>query len=84
VVAASSDDGGETFALFATVVPAESVPDGSIMIIPLTPPSEEDILNFIYLAREKSMFVKLHETPRERNTYGHVMSYSTSRIRSAG
>jgi hypothetical protein len=54
----------------------ESVPDGSIIIIPLTPPSEDDILNFTYLAREKSMFVKLHETLRERNTYGHIMSYS--------
>jgi hypothetical protein len=61
----STYDEGEMYALFAAMIPAEGVPDGSIMIIPLSSPSEEDSLDFTFLASRKSMFVKIHDVPRE-------------------
>ena len=80
VTSTSTDDEGETYALFASVIPAEDVPDGSIMIVPLTPPAEEDVLDFTFLSSGKSLFVKIHEVPRGRNTYGHVASYSAGTV----
>ena len=80
VTSTSTDDEGETNALFASVIPAEDVPDGSIMIVPLTPPAEEDVLDFTFLSSGKSLFVKIHEVPRGRNTYGHVASYSAGTV----
>jgi hypothetical protein len=59
VTSTSTDDEGETYALFASVIPAEDVPDGSIMIVPLTPPAEEDVLDFTFLSSGKSLFVKI-------------------------
>ena len=72
----STDDEGESYALFAAKCSADAVPDGSIVIVPLTPPTEDDVLDFTFLARGGAMFVKLHEIPQARNTYGHVASYS--------
>jgi hypothetical protein len=80
ISSASTDDEGEMYALFAAMIPAEGVPDGSIMIIPLSPPSEEDTLDFTFLAGRKSMFVKIHEVPRESNTCGHIASYSVGTV----
>ena len=80
VASTSSDDEGELFALFASMSPAESVPDGSIMIIPLTLAEEEEALDFTFLARGKSLLVKIQEVPRGRNTYGRVVSYSAGTV----
>jgi hypothetical protein len=77
VTSTSTDDEGETYALFASVIPAEDV---SIMIVPLKPPAEEDVLDFTFLSSGKSLFVKIHEVPRGRNTYGHVASYSAGTV----
>ena len=72
----STNDEGETNALFAVKCRGNAVPDGSIIIVPLTPPIESDVLDFTFMGNGGAMFIKLHETPRERNTYGHVASYS--------
>jgi hypothetical protein len=62
------------------MIPAEDVPDGSIMVVPLSSPMEVDALDITFLARGKSMFVKIHEAPRGKNTYGHVASYSVGTV----
>lgn len=76
----STDDEGEAYALFAAKCRANAVPDGSIVIVPLTPPTESDVLDFTFMASGGAMFIKLHETPRVRNTYGHVASYSVGLV----
>jgi hypothetical protein len=76
ITSTSTDDSGEMFALFAEKVLAENVPSGAVMVIPLTAPTDDDLLDFTFLAKGRSMFVKIHEVPRARNTYGHVASYS--------
>ena len=80
VASTSTDDDGETYALFASMTSAEDVPDGSIMIVPLIPPMVTDVLDFTFLASGKSLFVKIHEVPRGRNTCGHVVSYSAGTV----
>ena len=72
----ATNDEEETYVLFAAKCRGNAVPDGSIIIVSLTPPIESDVLNFTFMASGGAMFIKLHETPRERNTYGHVASYS--------
>ena len=76
VESASTDDEGEFYALLAMMAPAETVPDGSIIIVPLDPPAQDEALDFTFVSGRKSMFVKVHDKPQTRNTYGHVASYS--------
>ena len=77
VVAASTDDLGEFYAMaMAVSVPAAMVADSSIIVVPLSPPGDGEIIDFTYLAGGKSMFVKVHDTPQPRMTYGHIASYS--------
>ena len=74
VESVSTDDEGEFYALLAMMAPAETVPDGYIIIVPLDPPLQDEALNII--SGRKSMFVKVHDKLQTRNTYGHVASNS--------
>jgi hypothetical protein len=71
VCAGSSDEGGEYFAMsLVASMPAASVPDGSVIILPLTAPSDGERTVFSYLASSKLMFIKIHVRPQPLFTYG--------------
>jgi hypothetical protein len=70
-----SDEAGEAFLIFAEVLAAAAVPSDSIVVMPLTPPEGEEVLDFSFLARGKAMFVQLHEKPKQFMTYGHGLGY---------
>lgn len=69
VVAASTDDLGEFYAMaMAVSVPAAMVADSSIIIVPLSSPGDGEIIDFTYLAGGKLMIVKVHDTPQPMMT----------------
>ena len=77
VVSSSTDDDGEYYAMaMAQVLPAEQLPAESIIVIPLTTPRVDEALDFTFMAAAECMFVKIHETPQARRTYGHCAAYS--------
>ena len=77
VVSSSTDDDGEYYAMaMAQVVPAEQLPADSIIVVPLTTPRVDEALDFTFMAAAECMFVKIHETPQTRRTYGHCAAYS--------
>jgi hypothetical protein len=57
-------------------MPAASVPDGSVIVLPLTAPSDEECTDFTYLASSKLMFIKIHVRPQPLFTYRQCMAYS--------
>ena len=59
------------------MLPAAEVESGSVVVVPLAPPADNEALDFTFVARTKAMFITIFETPQSRNTYGHVASYST-------
>jgi hypothetical protein len=78
----STDNNGEMYVLFPEYFAVEAVPSGAMMVVPLSSPTEDDVLDFSFLARSGSIFVYIHEVPRARNTFGHVVSYSAALRRS--
>ena len=81
VVTTSTDELGEFYAkAMAVSVTATLVVDSSIIIVPLSPPGDNEQIDFTFLAGSKLMFVKLHDTPQPRMTYGHVASYSAGTV----
>jgi hypothetical protein len=72
VTQSTSDEEGEIYMLFAEVIAAAAVPNESIVVISLTTPGNDEVMNFLYLARSQVMFVQLHEFM----TYGHCLGYS--------
>jgi hypothetical protein len=77
VVPGSSDEDGEYLAMSLVVSkPAADVPEGSIVILPLTPPSEGEVTDFSYLAASKHMFLKIRKRPQPLFTYGQCVAYS--------
>lgn len=77
VVATSTDDAGEYYAMaMASVVPADSVQEGAIIIVPLTVPRPDEVLDFTFVAAADCMYVQLHAVPQLRRTYGHCAAYS--------
>jgi hypothetical protein len=72
----STDNNGEMYVLFPEYFAAEAVLSGAMMVVTLSSPTEDDVLDFSFLARSGSIFVYIHEVPRARNTFGHVVSYS--------
>jgi hypothetical protein len=77
VTATSTDNKGEFYNLLAMVVRGEDVQTGSVIVVPLDPPADHEALDFTFVARSKAMFIMVFETPQARNTYGHVVAYST-------
>jgi hypothetical protein len=74
VVQGSSDEGGEYFAMSLVESKlAAAVPDGSIIILPLTPPTDGQVIDFTYLAASKHM---IHVLPQPLFTYGQCTAYS--------
>jgi hypothetical protein len=71
VTQSASDKEGEIYMLFAEVVAAAAVPNESIVVIPLTTPGNDEVMNFSYLVRSQVMFVQLHEKLQQFMTYGH-------------
>ena len=80
VTQSASDEEGEIYMLFAEVVAAAAVPNESIVVIPLTTPGNDEVMNFSYLARSQMMFVQLHEKPQQFMTYGHCLGYSAGTV----
>ena len=77
VRATSTDDAGEYFAMaMASVVRAEDVKESEIIIIPLTNPRFDEVLDFTFIASADCMYVQLHAVPQLRCTYGHCAAYS--------
>jgi hypothetical protein len=77
VAPTSTDDAGEYYAMaMAQVLQADQVPVDSIMVVPLTPPRADEVLDFSFVAASECMYVQLHEQPQFRRTYGHCMAYS--------
>lgn len=67
VVATSTDDAGEYYAMaMAAVTPAMTILEGAIMIIPLTTPRVDEPLDFTFVAAADCMYVELHGVPQAR------------------
>lgn len=77
VVSTTSNDAGEYWAMqLVASIPADAVPEGSIIILPLTDPFEGEPLDFTYLASSKHMFLRILAKPQPRLTYGLCVTYS--------
>jgi hypothetical protein len=75
------DEEGEVYMLLAEVVGAAAVPQKeSIVVISLTTPEDEGVMDSSYLARSQVMFVQLHEKPQQFMTYGHYLGYSAGTV----
>ena len=81
VVDASSDEVGEFYAMaMIQAVPAAQVPENAVIVIPLTPPEEGQVLDMTYVAASSLMFLHVHEKPQARMTYAHCAAYSTGTV----
>ena len=81
VVDASSDEVGEFYAMaMIQAVPAAQVPENAVIVIPLTPPEEGQVLDMTYVAASSLMFLHVHEKPQARMTYAHCAAYSTGNL----
>jgi hypothetical protein len=69
IVAGATDEGGEylSTSLVESML-AANVPDGSIVILPLTPPT--------FQLPSKHMFIRIHIRPQLMHTYGQCNAYS--------
>jgi hypothetical protein len=77
VIAGSTDEGGEYLSMsLVESVSADRVPHGSIIILPLTPPTDGQTMDFTYLAASKHMFIEVHYRPQPMYTYGQCVAYS--------
>jgi hypothetical protein len=73
----STDDAGEYYSMaMASVVPAAAVKESAIIVIPLTAPRADEVLNFTFIAAADCMYFQLHQVPQLRCTYGHCAAYS--------
>ena len=81
VVTTSTDELGEFYTMAISVsVTAALVVNSSIIIVPLSPPGDNEQIDFTFSAGSKSMSVKVHDTPQPSMTYGHVASYSAGTV----
>jgi hypothetical protein len=77
VVATSTDDAGEYYAMaMAAVVPTAELLEGAIIVIPLTSPRADEALDFTFVAGADCMYFQVHGVPQSRCTYGHCAAYS--------
>ena len=78
-VADTSTDELEEFYAMAMIqtVPAAQVLENAVIVIPLTPPQEDQVLDMTYVAASSLMFLHVHEKPQVRMTYAHCAAYST-------
>jgi hypothetical protein len=77
VVAGSIDEEGEYLSMsLVESMLAVNVPDGSIIILPLTPPTVGEVMNSTYVAASKHMFIRIHIRTQSMYTYGQCMTYS--------
>jgi hypothetical protein len=75
VVATSTEEDGESYAMaMAHVVAADMVPQDAIIVVPLTQPAPDEVLDSTFVSRATSIFLQLqlHERPQPMRTYGHV------------
>jgi hypothetical protein len=73
----SSDEAGEYFAMaIAVKVQAAQVPNGSLVIVPLAPPTRGSEADMSYLASVPIMFLKLDGLPQPISTYGQCFALS--------
>lgn len=66
VTSTATDEDGGFFGLLATMQAAEAVTAGSVIVVPLAPPVDDEALYFTYVARAKAMIVTVLETPQYR------------------
>jgi hypothetical protein len=77
VIAGSTDEGGEYLSMsLVESASADRVPQGSIIILRLTPPTDGQTMDFTYLAASKHMFIKVNYRPQPKYTYGQCVAYS--------
>ena len=77
VVQCATDDAGKYLAIaMVDSMLATAVPEGAIIVLPLTNLVEGNPMDFTYLAASQMMFVRLNFRPQPRLTYGHCMAYS--------
>jgi hypothetical protein len=70
VTSTSSEEAGEYYAMaMAHVVAADMVQAYAIIVVPLTQPAADEILDFTFVAAAKAMFVQLHERLQPMRTY---------------
>jgi hypothetical protein len=60
----------------AHVVAADMVPQDAIIVVPVTQPAPDEVLDFTFVSSAKAMFVQLHERPQAMRTYGHIAACS--------
>ena len=72
-----TDDDGEQFAMqMVRSIVATEVPVNSIIVVPLSAPRADEVLDFTFLAASKLMFFQVHEKPQIRMIYGNCSQYS--------
>ena len=77
VQAAATNEDGEAYGVSsAAVVAAGNVPADSVIILPLSPPTQDIAADFTYIAASRTVFVQVHDKLQVRMTYGHCMGYS--------
>jgi hypothetical protein len=77
VRAGSTNDAGEYYSMaMASIVTFANVKESAIIIVPLSAPRAEEVLDFTFLASADCMYFQLHKVPQPRCTYGHCAAYS--------
>ena len=73
-----TDDAGEFYSMAtAAVVVAAEVPAGTIIVLPLSDPEEDQSIAFTFLTSSSLVYLQVFATPQPRMTYCHVAGYST-------
>ena len=68
-----TDDAGEYYSMaMAESVAAGQVPDGAVIVLPLSEPTEDQRLDFTFLASSPLVFLRVYSKPQPRMTYCRV------------
>ena len=74
---ACSDDAGEFYSMaMAESVAAGLVPDGAVIVLPLSEPMDDQRLDFSFLASSPLVFLRVFSKPQPRMTYCQVAGYT--------
>lgn len=77
VVATSTNEDGEAYGVaLAALTTGATVPVDAIVILPLSPPLEDEVLDFTFAAASAAAYIQVHDKPQTRMTYGHCLGYS--------
>jgi hypothetical protein len=72
-----TDEAGEFYSLaMAEVLKLHEVPEGAVVVLPLSEPASNQPIDFSFLALSPLVFLQLYSKPQPRSTYGYVAGYS--------